>query len=96
LQDALFVLQSAMDRSSKADTMEDRMAYTMSSAGASITVASLTNVAGFLIGSNTSLPALRAFSLYAALAMLFDLLLQVVTFIECCESSCVLPELCCF
>lgn len=34
----------------------------------------------FMIGSNTSLPALSAFSIYAAIGILFDLLLQVTFF----------------
>jgi Niemann-Pick C1 protein len=57
--------------------LQERMARMLSSAGVSVTVASLTNFAAFAIGSNTSLPALSAFSLYAAFALLFDLLLQV-------------------
>ena len=38
-------------------------------------------------GSNTSLPALSAFSLYAAFAMLFNLLLQVCLSSHACSSG---------
>ena len=34
-------------------------------------------VQAFMIGSNTSLPALASFSIYAAIGLLFDLILQV-------------------
>ena len=78
--DGLFVLQAALDNTPEDMPMAERMAATLSSAGVSVTVASLTNFAAFAIGSNTSLPALRAFSLYAAFALLADLLLQV----RCC------------
>ena len=74
--DGMFVLQAALDLTDPADPMEDRMGYTLAHAGVSVTVASLTNFAAFIIGSNTSLPALRAFSVYAALGLLFDLILQ--------------------
>lgn len=75
--DGMFVLQSALDLTDPADPMEERMGFTLAHAGVSVTVASLTNFAAFIIGSNTSLPALRAFSIYAAMGLLFDLLLQV-------------------
>lgn len=44
----------------------------MAEGGTSITITSLTNFGAFIIGSNTSLPGLRYFSIYAALGVLFD------------------------
>jgi predicted RND superfamily exporter protein len=85
--DAMFVLQSALDRTSPDDNMEDRMAYTFSHAGVSVTLASLTNFGSFLISSNTTLPALHGFALYTAFALLFDLILQV------CICHCAVPAL---
>lgn len=78
--DGMFVLQAALDKTDVNAPMEDRMGYTLSHAGVSVTVASITNFAAFLIGSNTSLPALAAFSVYAAFGILFDLLLQITFF----------------
>lgn len=78
--DGMFVLQGALDHTDPTQSMEDRMGYTLRSAGTSVTVASLTNFGAFMIGSNTSLPALSAFSIYAAFGILFDLLLQVTFF----------------
>jgi Niemann-Pick C1 protein len=75
--DAVFVLQSALDLQDRSLPLEERMGRTLQYAGVSVSTASLTNFFAFLIGSNTSLPALSAFSKYAAFAILFDLLLQV-------------------
>lgn len=75
--DGMFVLQSALDATNPEDSMEARMGETMRDGGVSVTIASITNFFAFIIGSNTSLPALSAFSIYAALGLLFDLLLQV-------------------
>lgn len=75
--DGMFVLQNALDATDVNDPMELRMGQAMQHGGLSVTVASLTNFGAFMIGSNTSLPVLAAFSIYAALAILFDLLLQV-------------------
>ena len=58
--DGMFVLQAALDNTPDDMPMPERMAATLSNAGVSVTVASLTNFAAFAIGSNTSLPALRA------------------------------------
>ena len=79
--DGMFVLQAALDATDKDAPMELRMGETMRHGGLSVAVASITNFGAFMIGSNTSLPALSAFSVYAALGLLFDLLLQV----RCCS-----------
>lgn len=75
--DGMFVLQAALDATDSNESMLTRMAETMRQGGVSVAVASVTNFGAFMIGSNTSLPALAAFSVYAALGLLFDLLLQV-------------------
>lgn len=75
--DGMFVLQSALDATDPEESMPERMAVAMRTGGLSVAVASLTNFGAFMIGSNTSLPALSAFSIYAALGLLFNLFLQV-------------------
>lgn len=75
--DGMFVLQGALDATDPEAPMVERMADTMRHGGVSVAVASITNFFAFIIGSNTLLPALAAFSVYAALGLLFDLLLQV-------------------
>jgi hypothetical protein len=54
-----------------------RLALTMAKAGPSITLTSLTDFFAFLVGSNTTLPALSKFSIYCSVAILFDFALQV-------------------
>jgi Niemann-Pick C1 protein len=75
--DGVFVLSTALDQTDPAQPMPDRMAEAMRVGGVSVAVASLTNFGAFVIGSNTSLPALSAFSIYAAMGLLFNLILQV-------------------
>jgi hypothetical protein len=41
----------------------------------------MTDVFAFLIGSNTSLPALRNFCFYAAFGILFDFIYQITWFV---------------
>ena len=75
--DGMFVLTTALDTTDEALSVEERMGQAMSEGGVSVFVASLTNFGAFMIGSNTSLPALSAFSIYAALGLLFNLIFQV-------------------
>ena len=56
------------------------MAFALRHGGASVTVAAITNFAAFMIGANTTLPALSAFSIDAALAVLVGLILQLTFF----------------
>ena len=73
--DDLFVYTNAFDNTAfdtdKPD-MATRVARAMAEGGTSITITSMTNFGAFMIGSNTSLPGLRNFSIYAALGVLFD------------------------
>lgn len=73
--DDLFVYTNAFDNTAfDADEpdMRTRVARSMAEGGTSITITSLTNFGAFIIGSNTSLPGLRNFSIYAAFGVLFD------------------------
>jgi Niemann-Pick C1 protein len=58
-----------------------KIGKTLATAGASITVTSLTDIFAFIIGSNTTLPALRNFCFYAAFGILFDFFFQVTWFV---------------
>jgi len=74
--DDSFVITNAFDNVSHADpgaSIASRLSRGLASAGSSITVTSLTDFGAFLIGTNTSLPALRNFSIYAAIGILFTL-----------------------
>lgn len=87
--DGMFVLTTALDGTDENLPLDVRMGQAMSEGGVSVFIASLTNFGAFMIGSNTSLPALSAFSIYAALGLLFNLLLQVQlpTLIPTCDTA---------
>eukprot|EP00210_Caulerpa_lentillifera_P009527 g9085.t1 len=78
--DDVFVLVNAMDGTSRALTISERLSSALAVSGTSITVTSVTDFFAFLIGSNTSLPALRNFSLYAAIGLILTLIMQVTFF----------------
>jgi len=79
--DDMFVIVNAYDLTDASQDVRARIAQTLYTAGASITVTSMTDVFAFLIGSNTSLPALRNFCFYAAFGIFFDFLYQVTFFV---------------
>ena len=82
--DDMFVVVNAYDLETRREPglgLELRVAKALASAGASITVTSLTDMFAFLIGSNTSLPALRNFCFYAALGILFTFFFQTTWFV---------------
>ena len=59
--DDMFVLVNAYDNTNPYLSIAERLGNAMSTAGMSITVTSFTDIFAFLIGSTTSLPALRNF-----------------------------------
>ena len=82
--DDMFVVVNAYDLETHREPgsgLELRVAKALASAGASITVTSFTDMFAFLIGSNTSLPALRNFCFYAAFGILFTFFFQVTWFV---------------
>lgn len=82
--DDMFVVVNAYDLETTRDptqTLPIRIGRCLASAGASILVTSATDCFAFLIGSNTSLPALRNFCFYAAFGILFTFFFQVTWFV---------------
>lgn len=78
--DDVFVLVNAFDQTSKEFPVAMRISKALGVSGSSIVVTSITDFFAFLIGSNTSLPALRNFSLYAAMGVFITLVFQVTFF----------------
>ena len=78
--DDMFVLVNAYDNTNPYLSVAERLGNALSTAGMSITVTSFTDIFAFLIGSSTSLPALRNFCFYAACGILFDYLYQLTFF----------------
>lgn len=86
--DSSFLIVSAFHstfegKQSSSIALDERIALALKSAGASITVTSLTDVSAFLIGSLTSLPGLSSFAIYAAMGVLFDFIMSVTFFTAC-------------
>lgn len=75
--DDTFIIMGYFRKTDPDVSPADRVANTMSKAGASIFITSITDLAAFLIGLTSSIPALRAFSVYASFGVLFDFLFQV-------------------
>ena len=69
---------------SRRQVIEERVARTMEKVGPSIVLSSLTETIIFALGSTvSSMPAIQIFSLFAALAVLINFLLQVTCFVCC-------------
>ena len=69
----------------QSDTMvalpvEERIALTLRKSGPSILVTELAELLAFLIGCNVEMPAVASFSMYAALAIACDIILQMTVF----------------
>jgi len=78
--DDMFVIVNSYDNTEARVDPVERMGRSLRVAGMSITVTSATDVIAFLIGSSTSLPALKNFCFYAALGIFFDYLYQITFF----------------
>ena len=64
-------------------TVHERMARTYSEAAVSITITNVTTILAFIIGASISLPAIRAFCIYAGTAMFFAYFYQITFFGAC-------------
>lgn len=79
--DNVFLLTQCFERSDPTDSLEDRIAYAVTHAGASITLASFAEIMAFLLGMVTNMPAVVAFCIYAAFAVFADYCLQLTFFV---------------
>ncbi|KAI4297881.1 hypothetical protein L6164_037740 [Bauhinia variegata] len=79
--DNMCILVHAMKRQSIVLPIEERISNALAEVGPSITLASLSEILAFAVGSFISMPACRVFSMFAALAVLLDFLLQVTAFV---------------
>jgi hypothetical protein len=82
--DDMFVIvaswENLPEKSHKEKDIATRIGLTLSEAGVSVTVTSLTDLAAFLIGATTILPALRSFCVFAGVGIFFDFVFQVTFF----------------
>ncbi|CAL0305893.1 unnamed protein product [Lupinus luteus] len=79
--DNMCILVHAVKRQQMDLPLEGRISNALVEVGPSITLASLSEVLAFAVGSFISMPACRVFSMFAALAVLLDFILQVTAFV---------------
>lgn len=79
--DNMCILVQAVKRQQLDLPLEGRISNALVEVGPSITLASLAEVLAFTVGSFIPMPACRVFSMFAALAVLLDFLLQVTAFV---------------
>ncbi|KAH7567015.1 hypothetical protein JRO89_XS07G0007000 [Xanthoceras sorbifolium] len=79
--DNMCILVQAVKRQPLEFPLEGRISNALVEVGPSITLASLSEVLAFAVGSFIPMPACRVFSMFAALAVLLDFLLQVTAFV---------------
>ncbi|KAK4781437.1 hypothetical protein SAY86_015539 [Trapa natans] len=80
--DNMCILVHAVKRQQLELTLESRISNALVEVGPSITLASLSEVLAFAVGSFIPMPACRVFSMFAALAVLLDFLLQISAFVS--------------
>ncbi|XVF35828.1 hypothetical protein REPUB_Repub19eG0004400 [Reevesia pubescens] len=80
--DNMCILVNAVKRQPLDLHLEGRISNALVEVGPSITLASLSEVLAFAVGSFIPMPACRVFSMFAALAVLLDFLLQVTAFVS--------------
>uniref|UniRef100_A0A7C9FG71 SSD domain-containing protein n=2 Tax=Opuntia streptacantha TaxID=393608 RepID=A0A7C9FG71_OPUST len=79
--DNMCILVHAVKRQPIEIPMEERISNALVEVGPSITLASLSEVLAFAVGGFISMPACRVFSMFAAMAVLLDFLLQLSAFV---------------
>ncbi|GAB4828432.1 NPC intracellular cholesterol transporter 1 [Ancistrocladus abbreviatus] len=79
--DNMCILVHAVKRQPLELPLPGRISNALVEVGPSITLASLSEVLAFAVGSIIPMPAVRVFSMFAALAVLLDFLLQVTAFV---------------
>lgn len=79
--DDAFVIVAALDKTSRKNSIEDRMYETLYKSGVSVTITSLTDVIAFFLGSLTVLPAVQYFCFYAAISILFIYIAHITAYI---------------
>ncbi|KAK9109479.1 hypothetical protein Sjap_017539 [Stephania japonica] len=79
--DNMCILVHAVKRQPSDMPLEGRISNALVEVGPSITLASLSEIMAFTVGSFIPMPACRVFSMFAALAVFLDFLLQVTAFV---------------
>ncbi|GAV60134.1 Patched domain-containing protein [Cephalotus follicularis] len=90
--DNMCILVHAVKRQSFDLPLEERISNALVEVGPSITLASLSEILAFAVGGFIPMPACRVFSMFAALAVLLDFILQVTAFVALIVFDCLRAE----
>ncbi|ESN97392.1 hypothetical protein HELRODRAFT_102116 [Helobdella robusta] len=100
--DNIFILVQAFQRLDYKEGMnvEDMVSTVVGKVGPSMLLTSLSESLAFFLGALTPMPAVRVFSLYAAMAVLIDFLLQISFFVSLMTFDAIRhysgrPDICC-
>jgi len=82
--DNIFILVQTYQRDERkpGEELEDQIGRILGQVGPSMLLTSSSESIAFFLGALTDMPAVREFALYAAMAVLFDFLLQITCFIS--------------
>ncbi|GFO29707.1 niemann-pick c1 protein [Plakobranchus ocellatus] len=82
--DNIFIMVQTLQRETRKDgeNVEEIIGRVIGHVGPSMLLTSLSESLAFFLGALTSMPAVRVFSLYAAMAVLIDFLLQITIFVS--------------
>lgn len=82
--DNIFILVQTHQRDSRKtdETLEEHIGRVLGEVGPSMLLTSVSESCCFFLGSLSDMPAVRAFALYAGMALLFDFLLQITCFVS--------------
>lgn len=82
--DNIFILVQTHQRGQRrhGETQSEYIGRTLAKVGPSILLTSVSESCCFFLGSLSDMPAVRAFALYAGMALLFDFLFQITCFVS--------------
>jgi len=82
--DNIFILVQTQQRLPRKpdETVAEHIGRTLGHVGPSMTLTSLSECCCFFLGGLSDMPAVRAFALYAGMALLIDFLLQITCFVS--------------
>jgi Niemann-Pick C1 protein len=78
--DNMFIIKGAIERQEETYLI-DNVAKGLREVGPSITTAAICEALAFLVGALTKMPALQAFCIQAAVAIVFNYVFQITTFV---------------
>ncbi|KAJ3032524.1 hypothetical protein HDV00_007430 [Rhizophlyctis rosea] len=79
--DNIFILSQSFDRIDSEFPINERIALSLGHVGPSILLSAISETIAFAMGAFVSMPAVSVFSMYAALAVFVDFLLQITAFV---------------